>query len=607
VRLTIPYDVLWSTSTRGEAHLSPDGRWIAYLASDAGTANAVLRNLADGSDRKLTELTSGHGVEQLQWAADSRHLLLIRDEGGDENYRLEVVDVDTGEFRLLVGDAGVRALVLGVDPTQPDVVAVGLNIDDPRFHDVYLLDVTTGERRKTATNPGFTRWAVDQHLEARAGVRGLEDGGAELVLRDGDDWRTVVAVGPDEAMQLLFDLYPIRFNATGDRLWFVGPEDGDTLGLVEVDLETLEREVVVRLDGGDLMWVTFDPASGEPLVAVAVDDRGRLIACQESAKADVAHLVSTLSGDLQVSSVSADGRFWTVTETRDVGSARQHLFDRTDRSTRLLYVGSEELDAAPLSPMEHAHFSARDGLRIPVYLTFPSGSREHLPTVVMVHGGPANRFFWGYHPQVQFFADRGYLVVQVNFRGSLGYGKAFMAAGDGEWARAMHHDIVDTIGWVVEQGYADRERIAMWGTSYGGYETLITVTHDPDLVRCAIPVVAPTNLVTLMENVPDYWQAERTYFARVLGDLDDTDNLWERSPLRVADQIKAPLLLFYGGKDPRVHRQEAEQLVEVLARNGLPHELHVFPDEGHNLAYTMTPEHRAVYAERLEAFLAEHL
>jgi dipeptidyl aminopeptidase/acylaminoacyl peptidase len=182
-----------------------------------------------------------------------------------------------------------------------------------------------------------------------------------------------------------------------------------------------------------------------------------------------------------------------------------------------------------------------------------------------------------------------------------------MAAGDGEWARAMHTDIIDTIGWVVDQGYADRERVAMWGTSYGGYETLIAVTHDPDLVRCAIPVVAPTNLVTLIKNVPDYWQAERTYFARVLGDLDDTDTLWDRSPLRLADQIKAPLLLFYGAKDPRVHVDEAQQLVDVLERNGLPHELYVFPDEGHMLAQTMTPEHRRIYADRLEAFLAEHL
>jgi dipeptidyl aminopeptidase/acylaminoacyl peptidase len=608
----IPYDVLWSTSTRGEAHVSPDGRWIAYLASEGGVANAVVRDLADDTERQLTQHSSGHGVEQLRWAADSRHLLLTRDEGGDENYRLEAVDVETGGVRVLVDDPSVRALILGVDVRRPDLVAVGLNLDDARFHDVYLIDVATGERTKTAANPGFTRWAVDQQLEPRAGVRGLDDGGAELVLRDDDSghesWRTIVTVGPDDAMQLLFDLYPIRFDATGTQLWFVGPEDGDTLALVRVDLTTLERTVVARRDGGDVMWVTFDPASGVPLVAVAVHDRGELIACSDDTRADVEHLTATLAGDLQVPSVSTDGRFWTVTETVDTGSARHHLYDREDRTTRLLYVGSEQLDAAALAPMEPVRFTARDGLEIPLYLTFPVGSsRRDLPTVVMVHGGPANRYFWGYHPQVQFFADRGYLVVQVNFRGSLGYGRAFMAAGDGEWARAMHHDVVDTIRWVVDQGYADRERVAMWGTSYGGYETLITVTHDPDLVRCAIPVVAPTSLITLMDNIPDYWQAERTYFARVLGDLDDKDNLWDRSPLRLADQIKAPLLLMYGGKDPRVHVQEAEQLVEVLERNGLPHELHVFPDEGHNLAYTMTPEHRVVYAERLESFLAEHL
>jgi dipeptidyl aminopeptidase/acylaminoacyl peptidase len=588
--------------------VSPDGRWIAHLASTGGTANAVVRDRADGTERQLTELTSGHGVEQLRWAADSQHLLLLRDDGGDENYRLEAVDVQSGAVRVLVDDPGARALLLGVDATQPTLVAVGLNLDDPRFHDVYLIDVATAERRKSAANEGFTRWVLDPRLEAIGGVRGLDDGGAELVLRDGAGWRSVLTVGPDDAMQLLFDLYPIVVDAAESQLWIVGPEDGDTLGLVRVDLATLDHEVVTQRDGGDVMWVTFDPSAAAPLVAVAVHDRAELIACDDAVRDDVAHLTASLGGDLQVPSVSQDGRYWTVAETLDIGSARHHLFDRKQRTIELLYVGSEELDATTLAPMEPVRFTARDGLEIPLYLTFPVGSaRRDLPTVVMVHGGPANRFFWGYHPQVQFFANRGYLVVQVNFRGSLGYGRAFMAAGDGEWARAMHTDIIDTIGWVVDQGYADRERVAMWGTSYGGYETLITVTHDPDLVRCAIPVVAPTNLVTLIKNVPDYWQAERTYFARVLGDLDDTDTLWDRSPLRLADQIKAPLLLFYGDKDPRVHVDEAQQLVDVLERNGLPHELYVFPDEGHNLAYTMTPEHRAIYVDRLESFLREHL
>ena len=607
-RPLIPVDVLWPSDSRGPAHVSPDGRWVAHVETRDGVANAVVASIDGGQARQVTHLRDGHGIEDIRWAADSRHLLVVRDDGGDEDYRLDSIDVEDGSSRALVASPGVRALILGTWAGRPHEVAVGINDRDARFHDVYLVDLASGDRRLVAENPGFTRWVLDVQLAPRAGVRGRDDGGAELQVRDGDGWTTVLSVAAGEAMPMLFDLYPVRFTSDGAGIHYVGNGGADTLGLLRLDLATREVSAVARRDRGDVMWVLFDPSDHRPLVATVVTDRAELLACDPDLREAVELLTTTLDGDLDVVSIDVSGRWWTVAETRDIGSKHHHLFDRATGEVRLLYAESDALESTPLAPMTSASFTARDGLEIPVYLTFPLGeSRASLPTVVMVHGGPANRYFWGYHPQVQFFADRGYLVVQVNYRGSLGYGRAFMAAGDGEWARAMHDDVVDAVNWVVAQGWADRERIGMWGTSYGGYETLITATHEPDLLRCAVPVVAPTNLVTLIQDMPDYWQAERAYFARVLGDLSDTANLWERSPLRLADRVRTPLLLMYGDNDPRVRPDQATELAAALDQTGADYELHIFAGEGHSLGTHMTRDNRAVYASRLERFLSEHL
>ena len=602
----VPADVLFGSTARTAPAISPDGRRLVFVGPLDGVANLFVTDVGSDGARPLTHDTA-RGVHTFQWAPDGRHVIFEQDTGGDENWQLFLCDVDTGETRALVAQPGVRALVLGVQPDNPDVIAIALNADDPQWYDAYHLTLATGELTKVGRNEQFTRWVVDPQLRARGAVRST-GARVEVLVRDGHDqpWRTVLELDGDDAFHVQFDVFPMRFSDDGRWLYLISSLDADTTRLLRVDVTSGAVEPVGGLDGGDILWAHFQPRTHAPQLLVVPTDRAQYVVCDPALEADVETLRLLHDGDLNLLSRDAADRLWTVEFTSDRGSRAYFLYDRSTRTGRLLFHAQPELEELPLAAMEPFAYSARDGLEIAGYLFFPPGRpRRNLPTIHLLHGGPANRWFWGFHPLAQLLANRGYLVMMTNFRGSLGYGKRFLAAGNRQWARAMHTDVVDANEWVVAQGYADREKIGLWGGSYGGYEVLVAVTHDPDLVTCAVAQVAPVNLVTLLRSIPPYWDAERAYFRRALG--DDEADLWDRSPLRLADRIKVPLLLFYGEKDPRVPVSEARQLAEALERNGIAHELHVIPDEGHSLGTTMSPEHRDDYVSRLERFYAEHL
>lgn len=606
----IPHDVLFGSTEVTSPVISPDGRLIAFVGPRAEVANLFVREVGSDAARPLTE-DRGRGIHTFRWAPDSSHLIYEQDVGGDENWQLLLCDVDSGATRPLVAMPGVRAQILGTSKLLPDTLCVGLNADDPRWHDVHHVSLSSGEQGLVAKNPGFTRWVVDHRLRPLGGVRTREDGAVEVVVRadEASDWRTVLELDHDDAFQVLFDVFPMRLSADGRSLYLITSQGFDTTRVVRVDLATGAVEAVAGDPGGDVLSVEFHPDTHHPQLAVVPIDRSVYIVCDPAFEEDFEAVRGLHEGDVGILSRDDADRRWTLEFTRDAGSRAYFVYDRDRRGGELLFYAQPELEEFELAAMEPFSYRARDGLKIPGYLSFPPGAEPgRLPTVVLLHGGPADRYFWGYQPLVQLLTNRGYLVVQPNFRGSLGYGKNFFAAGTRQWARAMHHDVVDAIDWVAAQGYADRSRIGLWGGSYGGYETLVAVTHDPGLVACAVAQVAPVNLVTLMRSIPPYWRAERDYLLHVVGDPETEEaELWDRSPLRLADRIAVPLLLFYGEQDPRVPVAEAEQLTAALKRNGIAHELHIIPDEGHSLGTAMSPEHRDLYVAALERFYAAHL
>jgi dipeptidyl aminopeptidase/acylaminoacyl peptidase len=602
----IPQDLLFGGSQTSALTVSPDGTLLAYVAPVDQVANVFVRPVAGGEARQLTHDT-GRGIRTYRWAEDGQHLVYEQDTGGDENWQIHAVDVAGGQARPLLARPGVRARILGTDPALPDVLCVTSNERDARFDDVLHVSVSSGQADVVATNDGFSRWALGAGLQPLAAVRPRTEGGADVLLRDGESWRTLLALGAEDSFHATFDVFPMAVSADQGTVFLVSALDGDTAQLLALDTSSGSVTPVAGSPRGEVTWqALWHPTTRLPQLVGVAEQRHRYVVVDPSLKADLEVLRSTCDGDVAVTSRDRADELWTVECTRDMGSTTFYLYRRSTRTTEPLLSADPELDRHRLAAMEPSSFRARDGLEIPVYLHFPPGDgRSALPTVVLVHGGPANRWYWGFQPMAQLLANRGYLVVQVDFRGSLGYGKKHFRAGDRQWARAMHTDIVDAVEWVAEQGWADRDRTGLWGTSYGGYEVLVSATHDPDLVACGIAVVAPTNLVTLMASIPPYWQAEREYFLQALG--DDEDEWWDRSPLRLADRVKMPLLLFYGEKDPRVPVAEAEQLATAFDQAGVSYEMHVVPDEGHSLGASMAPEKRRDYVQRIEDFFALHL
>jgi len=602
----IPLEILFGNPERAGAQLSPDGTRLAYLAPRDGVLNVWVGDV-DGDDFQPVTADTVRGVRMYQWAHDGRHLLYLQDTGGDENWRVHTVDLESGEVVDHTPYEGVQARVIAASHRRPDEVLLGLNRDDPRLHDVYLLRLSTGELEKVLANPGYVEWLVDHDLEVRGAVAPRPDGGVDYLVRDGDGFRPTFSTEPDD--NVLNVVGAITFNGDGTGVWFSSVAGTDTARLVLVDLENGAETVVAEHAERDLVWhqCRFQPETFEPQLVAFATDRFEYDVVDGDLGKDLELVRAELDGDLHLASRDHADTRWLIAEVRDDGPVRYHLWDRSTRSRRFLFESHPALAPFTLATVEPFAFEARDGLRVHGFATFPPGvERRDLPTVLVVHGGPwGARDEWGFVPECQWLANRGYLVLQVNYRGSGGYGKAFLNASAQEWAGRMHDDLIDGLEHAIAAGWVDRHRVGIYGGSYGGYAALVGATFTPDVFACAVDYVGPSNLVTLLKSIPPYWFGIATQFHKLLGHPDtDHDLLWERSPLSRVEQIRIPLFIAQGANDPRVKQAESEQIVAALPKAGIPHEYLLFEDEGHGFA---RPENRLTLYRRVEPFLAEHL
>jgi dipeptidyl aminopeptidase/acylaminoacyl peptidase len=593
----IPRDVLFGNPEKATPTISPDGKRLAHLAPVDGVMN-VWVGPADGSQPAVA-ITHGtdRPIRSYFWAHDNRHLVYLQDTGGDENWHLHVVDLESGQSRDVTPFDRVHAEVIGGSRRHPGTLVVGLNKDNPELHDAYRLELATGKLEKIAENPGYTPWLVDEDLAVRGGMRYVEDGSRELVVDD----RLLTTIGPDDALTS----GPIGFTADGTGLYMVSSADANAARLVRMDVADGAVEVIAEDATYDVHGVELHPVTRE--VQLVSFERARVEhrVLDAELAADVAAMQALHPGDLVLCSRDHADRTWTIGFTADDGPIAYYAFDRTTHTGRLLFHHQPKLAEHDLQSMEAFWFVSRDGLEIHGYLTFPPDGRANLPAVLFVHGGPWARDSWGYNPIAQWLANRGYLSVQVNYRGSTGYGKAFLNAGDREWAGRMHDDLLDGIEHVVSEGYADRSRIAILGGSYGGYAALVGATFTPDVFACAVDIVGPSNLITLLETIPPYWAPLMRQFHRRVGHPEhDRDLLWQRSPLSRVDAIRIPMLIAQGANDPRVKLSESDQIVAAMTERGIPHTYMVFPDEGHGF---QKPENRMRFHAEAERFLAEYL
>jgi dipeptidyl aminopeptidase/acylaminoacyl peptidase len=469
---------------------------------------------------------------------------------------------------------------------------------------VYRLHLPNGGLVKVVENPGVVSWVADAEFQVRGAMAPKPDGGMQLLVRDATDgpWRVILDVGPEDALTT----GPVAFDRPGGRLLMLSSIGANASRLIWVDMGGGGESVVAEDPTYDVAGVTLEPETRTVQMVTFLKDRAELVVIDPAVTDDIEALSAVHDGELSILNRDDADRTWLVAYSVDDGPVAYYLWKRVERQPVFLFHHQPALSDYQLAPMEPFAMTARDGLPLHGYLTFPvSEPRSVLPAVLDVHGGPWARDSWGFNPEAQWFANRGYVCIQVNYRGSTGYGKDFVNAGDRQWGAKMHEDLLDAVTWVVAQGWVDPARVAIYGGSYGGYAALVGATFTPDVFRAAVDIVGPSNLKTLIESIPPYWAPMIAQFHTRVGNPEtDEEFLWSRSPLSRAADVGIPLLIAQGANDPRVKQAESEQIVAALKANGIDYQYMLFPDEGHGFA---KPDNRLRFYRAAEAFLTAHL
>lgn len=603
----IPRAVLFGNPERLAPRLSPDGCHLAYIAPDEGVLNVWVRSVGAEDDRAVTQ-DRDRGIRTYFWAQDNARLLYLQDSGGNENWRLYGVELATGITTDYTPYEQVQAQVLQRDKRFPHELLIALNLDNPQVHDVYRLDLRSAELTKIAENPGnIMGWVADARFEVRAAVAAQADGSMELMYRETpeSDWQTLIQWGMEDTL----NSSPSHFSEDGQSLYLLDSKDANAARLIELNLPSGERKALAEDPRYDVsgLFIHQDTYAVQAVCFTRAREEWQVL--DASIEADFNFLEAHRAGDFSVVNRDDADDNWLIAYDLDNGPVRYYAYARADKNMTFLFEHQPALNQYTLAQMEPVKITARDGLTLECYITYPADlkpeDRKDLPMVLNVHGGPWWRDTWGYHPEAQWLANRGYVCLQVNYRGSTGYGKDFLNAGDREWGGRMHDDLIDAVEWAVTQGGVDREKVAIYGGSYGGYAALVGATFTPDVFRCAIDMVGPSSLITLIESFPPYWSTMLDNFKRRVGDPEtEAEFLKSRSPLFKVDQIQIPLLVAQGANDPRVTLREAEQIVDALKEKGLDHEYLLFEDEGHGLA---KPANRMRFYAAVERFLATQL
>jgi len=600
----IPREVLFGNPDKAAPQISPDGSRMAYLAPEDGVLNVWVGPVGEGDFRPVTHDTD-RGVRVYAWAHDGKHILYLQDVGGDENWHLFSVDLETDAQADLTPFENVQAQIVHHDKRHPNDLLVALNKDDERLHDVYHLDLKTKKLELVAQNLGsVTSWVVDADMVVRGAVASTPEGGFDLLVRDTREaeWRVLVSWEEDDAL----NSGPVSFTLDGKSLYLLDSRGANAAPLVKTELASGRSETIAHDPQYDVSDVTLHPDTREVQMVSFVRARVQHRVLDPDINDDIDAIGKLNPGDFGIYNRTHSDDVWLVGFTQDDRPFAYYAYDRRKKRGRFLFYNRPDLAKYQLATMEPVSFLSRDGYTIHGYLHIPPGTeRSLLPLVLNVHGGPWHRDTWGYDPESQWLANRGYAVLQVNFRGSTGFGKEFLNAGNREWGGKMHDDLVDAVQWAIANGTADPQRVAIYGGSYGGYAALVGATFTPDLFKCAVDIVGPSNLLTFIETIPPYWSSYLAMLHRRVGNPEtEREFLMSRSPLFSVDRIKIPILIAQGANDPRVKQSESEQIVSAMRDKNIDHEYLLFPDEGHGFA---KPENRLKFYAAAEKFLARHL
>jgi dipeptidyl aminopeptidase/acylaminoacyl peptidase len=606
----IPRKLFFGNPDKAMLRLSPDGKHLSYLADLDGVMNIWLASRGKPDNANAITKDKGRGIQFYMWAYTNKHVLYIQDKDGDENWHLYSVNVETLQTKDLTPFENVHTQLLNVNPNFPEHVVIGLNNRDPQWHDVYRLNIASGEMELLEQHDRFSSFLVDDKQKIRFAFASTPEGNRDMFIKN-KDWELWDTIGQEDALTTIH----FEFDKSGEHLFISDSRGRNTSALFQQNATTKEKSLLAENPKADLSNALIHPTNKTMQAASFNYQREEWQLLDKAIEADFAYLQTVEPGELQIVNRTLDDHLWIVIYLVDNGPGRYYLYERPKKQTTFLFSNRQDLEHLPLSNMHPFVMKARDGLELVGYYSLPLGSDsktkgvpdQPLPMVFTPHGGPWHRDVWSFNPWHSWLTNRGYGVMTINFRASTGFGKALTNAGDLEWGGKIIEDQVDAVQWCIEKGIADKNKIAIMGGSFGGFSVLAGLTFYPDLYACGVDLVGVSNLMTFMETIPPYWKTEMELLYKRVGDPRTEEGkalLKKQSPVNHIERISKPLLIAQGANDPRVNKDESDQVVEAMKAKSIPVTYLLYPDEGHGMA---KPENRLSFYALAEAFLAKCL
>lgn len=608
----IPRALIFSDPKYSLIKISPNSKYLSYLAPFGGALNIWIRNFKKNGKAKPITNNKKRGITNYFWAYNNKDILYIDDHDGNEDWRIYKVNITNGDQKTLISIKNVQAKIIATSYQFPCEILIGLNNRRSEFHDLYLLNIDNGTLKLIYKNNFFTDFICDEFLMPKIGIE-FTQSSKKIVYTLNNKFvkKKILIIEPEDIITTL----PISLNKTSNTLYILNSIGRNTTALTSMNIANHKSTIIAKNDKADIRDVMIHPTDRTIEAYYVTHEKTDLFVIDNKIKEDVNYLKQIAEGDLEIISRSLDNKTWIIKYTTDIKPPHYYYYDRNHKKAVFLFSSRPELDNFYLNNMQPVTIESRDGLKLISYLSLPRTvkhenglSKIPVPLILVVHGGPNSRDEWGYNSIHQWLTNRGYAVLSINFRGSTGFGKIFTNAGNGEWGAKMHDDLIDGIEWAIKNGITMRNNIAIMGGSYGGYATLIGLTKTPDIFSCGIDIVGISNLITFLDSIPPYWQPFYALLKKRLGGDPKTEYgrafLMSRSPINFIANIKKPLLIGQGANDPRVKQAESEQIVEAIKSKHIPVTYILYPDEGHGF---QRAENRLSFYAVAETFLAQHL
>lgn len=608
----IDREILFGNPQKIMVQISPNGQYISYIAPYKGVVNIWITSTDKKFNDKVVTYDNTRGIRSYFWSKNSEYIIYIQDTKGDENWCLYAVNIFSADVKSLTPDQNVKASLLKISDKFPHEILITLNARVPEYFDIYRVNIITGSLRMIYKNTGFySSFIADDNFDIRIGYKMLATGEGQIYLFDSQNTESV-SLMQEISVQDMLNTVPLHISTDNSKLFMLDSINRDTSALVEVNLISSMKKTIYQSSRADVDDYMVDSQT-KMIQAVAIDyKRKEWIIIDRTIQQDMYYLSALDEGDIDVVSKNDLDNQWIVKYSKSNGPPRYYLYNRVLNKAELLFSSNELLEQEALATMYPVVIKSRDNLDLVCYITIPrwldNGKGiplQPVPMVLNVHGGPNARDRWGYRADTQWLANRGYATINVNYRGSTGFGKNFINAGDGEWSKKMQDDLEDAVTWAINRNIAIKNKIAIMGGSYGGYATLVGITMTPNLYVAGIDIVGPSNLETLLRSIPQYWKPHMAHLIKIIGASYNTAEgrkfLRERSPLTYTKNIKTPLLIVQGANDPRVKQAESDQIVEAMQKLSIPVVYLLYPDEGHGL---VRPENKLSMYAHAEIFLA---